>query len=201
MRSRRPLLALLATLPFLFAASVAVTAWSVWSEEGFDRRDPAALTLALATRCPADALLVMGAAQYNGTPSDALARRLQAAAALLEAGCAPMAVVSGGSREGDRTSEGEAGVAWLRARGVSAELRAETAAGNTVENLRNSAALLGEIRWLIITDDLHAARTRFAADRLGLTAEVLGVPSGSGRLRYAARETVALIAYRLGMIR
>jgi uncharacterized SAM-binding protein YcdF (DUF218 family) len=192
---------MVALLPFMGAAWFAGTWWVVWHEEPFDRRDAAALERVVARDCPVDALLVMGAAQYDGTPSDALSRRLRAAAALLQAGCAPVAVVSGGSREGDRTTEGETGVAWLRAWGVTVELLAETTSGNTVENLRNSAGLQGDVRWLIITDDLHAPRTRFAADRLGLRAEVLGVPSGSGRLRYALRETVALIAYRLGVFR
>jgi uncharacterized SAM-binding protein YcdF (DUF218 family) len=195
-----PILALLSALSLLLAG-IGGTWWGVWSEAPFDRRDPAAVAVAYARHCPVDALLVMGAAQYDGTPSDALARRLHAAAALLEVGCAPLAVVSGGSREGDRTTEGEAGVAWLRAQGVTAALLSETRARNTVENLRNSAALRADVRWLVITDDLHVARTRYAAGRLGLQAAVIGVPTGSARLRYALRETAALIAYRLGAFR
>lgn len=191
----------LALLPWVLGGWLVSIWWGVWGEVPFDRRDPAAVVAFYDFHCPVDALLVMGAAQYDGTPSDALARRLHAAAALLEVGCAPLAVVSGGSREGDRTTEGEAGVAWLRDRGVTAELLAETRAGNTVENLRNSALLRSDASWLVITDDLHAARTRYAAARLGLRASVLGVPTGSDRVRYALRETIALLAYRFGAFR
>lgn len=193
---RRALLIVLALLLAPLALLLSTFA-GVWGEAAFDRRDPAALQRAVEAHCPVDAMLVMGAAQYDGRPSDALMRRLRAAEALLGAGCSDTLVVSGGSREGDRTTEGATGVAWLEAQGVSGvRLIAEESATNTLENLQRSAALLPGVRWLVITDDLHASRTRYSAGALGLEAVVLGVPTGHERLRYALREVLALLAYR-----
>lgn len=185
-------------LPLALAA-----AWfaSVWTEEGLDPADAERWAARAAEVCPADALLVMGAAQYDGVPSDAFERRLSAALRLTELGCAPRVVVSGGRQEGDRTTEGEAGVAWLAARGAAAELVAETRAATTVENLRFAADALPDARWVVVTDDLHAVRTRTAAGRLGLAVEVVGVRTRVGRWPYALREVAGLAGYRFGAFR
>jgi uncharacterized SAM-binding protein YcdF (DUF218 family) len=152
--------------------------------------------------CPADVIVVMGAAQYDGRPSPAFERRLDGAAALYRAGCAPLVVVSGGRRDGDRFSEGEAGAAYLRARGLgAAALVVEDRAATSVQNLRYVEELVGAVRMVVVTDDLHAYRTSLVAKRLGLTARVEPVPTRGGRLAYAAREVGAILAYRLGVFR
>jgi uncharacterized SAM-binding protein YcdF (DUF218 family) len=149
--------------------------------------------------CRAETALVMGAAQYDGRPSPALARRLEVALELHRDGCVARIVVSGGARPGDRSSEGAAGVAWLRARGVPPEaLAAETTARTSDENLTASRPLLGEGRVLIVTDELHAWRSLWLARRAGLSASAAAAPVPSGRLRYAARELAAMAAYRVG---
>lgn len=147
--------------------------------------------------CPADAILVMGAAQYDGTPSGALERRLQGALRLDALACAPMLVVSGGGQAGDRTTEGEAGVRWLARAGATATLVAETSARNTRENLMFAHAMVPDARWVVVTDHLHALRTRDTAQRLGMNAAVVGVPTGGDTARYLLRELVAWFAYRL----
>ena len=63
--------------------------------------------------CQADTLLVMGAAQYNGTPSPAFARRLDRAFELYQDGCASAVIVTGGKQAGDAFSEGASGVGLL----------------------------------------------------------------------------------------
>jgi uncharacterized SAM-binding protein YcdF (DUF218 family) len=152
--------------------------------------------------CPSGALVVMGAAQFDGRPSPPFARRLDGALELYRAGCAEVIVVSGGRREGDRFSEGEAGVAYLAARGVPrAALVVEGEARTTVENLRNVASLVGDVTLVVVTDDLHAHRTATAAKRLGLHARVAAVAVPSGRLSYGMRELTALVGYRLGVFR
>jgi uncharacterized SAM-binding protein YcdF (DUF218 family) len=156
----------------------------------------------VAAHCPRGAIVVMGAAQYDGQPSPAFARRLDGARLLFEAGCAEVVIVSGGRREGDRFSEGAAGVAYLRARGLpAAALVAEEEARTSVENLRNVAQLVPSTALLVVTDDLHAHRSATVARRLGLDAVVAGVEVRTGRLSYALRELGALIGYRLGVFR
>ena len=79
------------------AIIVAGTAFRVWQVARVDDRPQA------------DAVVVLGAAQYDGTPSSIFAARLRHAEALYEDGIAPRIVTTGGSRSGDSTTEAEAG--------------------------------------------------------------------------------------------
>ena len=77
-------------------ASTAVAgyaAYRIWDQAGRDERRAA------------DAIVVMGAAQYDGRPSPLFAARLDHAIALYHDGVAPRIIVTGGKREGDRTTE------------------------------------------------------------------------------------------------
>ena len=144
--------------------------------------------------------LVLGAAQYDGRPSPAFERRLASALDAYRAGCVDRIVVSGGSRPGDRTSEGEAGVAWLRARGVPpAASIAEPLATNTAENVRFALPELAGGTVLLVTDDLHGWRAVLTARRHDLRAQVRSVPAGGDRRTYLLREWVAVTATRLGL--
>lgn len=161
-------------------------------------RYPASVTY----RCPVDALLVMGAAQYDGDPSPAFRRRLDRAAELYFEGCSEQVVVTGGGQTGDRFSEGEAGVRYLLQEGVPAEvLVAETESHTSFENIRNSLPLLEGDEIIIATDDLHAFRSRWLARHFGLDAEVAVVPTREDRLSYWATEVLSLLAYQSGHLR
>lgn len=152
--------------------------------------------------CPADTLLVMGAAQYDGEPSPAFARRLDKALGLYRAGCAPYIVVTGGKQPGDRFTEGASGVQYLLKRGVPAfALAAETTSRSSLENLQRSRPLLRGTRLLIVTDDLHAYRTELLAQHLGLEARVARVTTSGPRLRYALHEAAGVMAFMLGIDR
>ncbi|MDZ7707612.1 MAG: YdcF family protein [Trueperaceae bacterium] len=152
--------------------------------------------------CTADAALVMGAAQYDGRPSPVFERRLHAALELYEVGCVERIVVSGGSRPGDRTTEGDTGVRWLADRGVpETRLLAETRSTTSAENVWLSASLLGDGPLLIVTDDLHAWRAVWLARRFGLDASAHGVPTGIVRPSYVLRELTAMASYRVGWVR
>ena len=171
----------------LVAVGLARDAFMIW---GAPHADPS---------CRGGTALVMGAAQYDGRPSPALARRLDRALELYRAGCVERIVVSGGARGGDRFSEGEAGIRYLVARDVpSSALAAETSATTSLENLLNSRALVGEGHLVVVTDDLHAHRTHWLAARVGLDADVATVPVPTGRADYGLRELVILFIYPLG---
>lgn len=153
-------------------------------------------------RCPVDTLLVMGAAQYDGVPSPAFARRLDRALELYRTGCARRILVTGGKRPGDRFTEGEAGARYLAGRGVpETALLRETKSRSSFENLSFSRPLVAGERLLIVTDDLHAYRTRLLAQHLGLDAEVAPVVTHGPRLSYRLREAAGVTAYLLGFYR
>jgi uncharacterized SAM-binding protein YcdF (DUF218 family) len=107
---------------------------------------------------PADAIVVLGAAQYNGTPSPLFRARLDHAIELYRAGIAPILVVTGGKgREGDFTTEAETAMAYAVAHDVPASaILVETRGRNTLESLRAVGAMLRD-------KELHAAV--FVSDR------------------------------------
>lgn len=152
--------------------------------------------------CKADTLVVMGAAQYNGVPSPAFARRLDRAFELYESGCGERILVTGGKQIGDRYTEGASGLRYLAERGVPNEnLLNEVKSRTSFENLSFSRDLIEGDLLVIVTDDLHAYRTQWLARHLGLDASVESVGTRSRRLPYAARELAAVTAYNLGIIR
>jgi uncharacterized SAM-binding protein YcdF (DUF218 family) len=123
---------------------------------------------------PADAIVVMGAAQYNGTPSKVFAARLDHAVALYLAGVAPRLVVTGGKAEGDRTTEAAAGRAFAIERGVPPEdILIEDHSRTTLESIRAVATLLAANdagSAIFVSDRPHMLRVlRMAADE-GITA-------------------------------
>lgn len=152
--------------------------------------------------CTPQTVLVMGAAQYDGTPSPAFQRRLDKARDLYEQGCAPSIIVTGGKRTGDRFTEGEAGVKYLASLGVpETVLQSETKSVSSFENLFLSRPLLTEKTLTIVTDDLHAYRTQYLARRLGYSARLETVFNPYKRFTYGLRELMMLMAYHLGVVR
>ncbi len=152
--------------------------------------------------CPVDTLLVMGAAQYDGVPSPVFARRLDKALELYREGCAPRILVTGGNKPGDRFTEGEAGARYLGEHGVPEHaLLSETESRSSFQNLSFSRPLVAGDQLLIVTDDLHAPRTRLLAKHLRLTAEIATVPTHGPRLSYRLREVAGVTAYLLGFYR
>jgi uncharacterized SAM-binding protein YcdF (DUF218 family) len=123
-----------------------------------------------------DAIVVMGAAQYDGRPSRQLAARLDHAADLWSKGVARVMVVTGGKQPGDRFTEAEASANYLIERGVPAEaILQEDVSHSTYASLDGVASLLrqrGLFRVLLVSDPFHSLRSRLTAEELGLVAYV-----------------------------
>ncbi|MEZ5169162.1 MAG: YdcF family protein [Acidimicrobiia bacterium] len=123
---------------------------------------------------PSDAIVVLGAAQYDGVPSDVLAARLDHAIDLYDDGIAPTIVVTGGSMEGDRFTEATAAADYLHAHGVPEEaILRETTGRSSWESLAASARILEErglTSVVLVSDPFHSARIQGIADELGLDA-------------------------------
>lgn len=123
---------------------------------------------------PAQALIVLGAAQFDGRPSAVLRARLDHAADLYRRNIAPVVVVTGGKAEGDRFTESAASANYLHTKGVPDEAILREATGRTSwQSLAASARFLRErgIRDVVlVSDPFHAARIAGIASELGLDA-------------------------------
>jgi uncharacterized SAM-binding protein YcdF (DUF218 family) len=149
----------------------------------------------------AQAIIVLGAAQYDGQPSPVLQRRLDQAARLFQEGRAPFIVVTGGAREGDRTTEAKAGYDYLRRTyGLADEqLMLEVGGRSTYQSLAASARFLarrGVTEVILVSDPFHAERVRLVALEVGLDPRVVPTPTPSPPDRLL-REAVAVAAGRL----
>jgi len=154
------------------AVVVLVAAWLVSAEEVVRaaRRDDAA---------PADAIVVLGAAQYNGHPSPVFRARLDHAAALYRRGFAPHILVTGGVGAGDTVSEAVVGRRYLIAAGADSAAVVGIATGRSTEPSLQAAAdwirAHGGRRTILVSDDFHMLRLAITARRLGLSP--LGSPA------------------------
>lgn len=149
----------------------------------------------------ASAIVVMGAAQWNGVPSPVLAGRLDHAVALYEEGVAPLIVVTGGKQAGDAVTQGRSGYEYLRAKGIPDEaIKVEVEGTNSFEELSASALILEQAGVgddvVIVTDPYHALRAGEIAEEVGLRPHVSPTHASSG-VRQMARETVAVAIGRI----
>ena len=125
-----------------------------------------------------DAIVVMGAAQYDGVPSPLLKARLMRAFELWEQKVAPRIVLTGGNKPGDRFTEASASAIFLRQQGVPQEdLLQESLSRSTYEALRNVRNLVttdsnfaGMKRIVIVTDPYHELRSRLTAQEMNFEA-------------------------------
>ncbi len=123
---------------------------------------------------PADAIVVLGAAQYDGRPSPVLEARISHAVDLYAAGVAPLLIVTGGKAVGDRTTEASAAQAWAIDHGVPpAAILAEDHGRTTLESIEAVGDLL-RARHLtsavFVSDRTHMFRVLRIATDLGVTA-------------------------------
>lgn len=125
-------------------------------------------------RRPADAIVVLGAAQFNGVPSDVFRARLEHAVALWKEGFAPYLVVTGGKLPADRTTEAAAAREWAVAHGVpGAAILAEDRGRTTLESLENVRAIFREQGLesaVFVSDETHMLRVLRMASDLGIQA-------------------------------
>lgn len=165
-----------------------VTFVQVWRTSGLDQAQPA------------DAIVVLGAAQYDGEPSPVLQARLDQAVSLYRQGHAPLIVVTGASQEGDRFTQAQAGYRYLREQGVPDEaLLMEVDGTSTYTELAATARILrarGLDRVLMVSEGYHSKRLLAIAGEVGLDGAVAPTDTDFG-LRELGRETVAVSVGRL----
>jgi len=125
-------------------------------------------------RRPVDAIVVLGAAQYNGRPSPVLRARLNHALSLYRDKLAPLVVVTGGIGRGDTTSEAVVGQRYLVAHGIPEGAVAAQGEGRTTMASMNAVTAWlharGLRRVLLVSDPFHMFRLRLEARRTALEA-------------------------------
>lgn len=172
----------------LLIGYVTVTFVQVWADS---RRDGAA---------PADAIVVLGAAQYDGRPSPVLEQRLDHALELHHAGLAPLIVVTGGRREGDRFTEATAGYNYLRARGIpDAAIRKEVQGTSTYESLAAVSRFLhdeGIDDVILVSGRAPSKRMKHIAREVGLDARI-SPAGGSAPFDVLVKESLGVSLGRL----
>lgn len=154
---------------------------------------------------PADAIVVLGAAQYNGRPSPVLIARLDHALELWNEGLAPLIVVTGGKQPGDQFTEATASANYLIAHGVpDAQILREVQGRSSWESLAAASRILrgrGLSEVILVSDPYHALRIGGIADELGLTAHVsptrTSPMSSSSELKHMVKETGAVALGRI----
>ena len=179
---------LVATLVLYVAVTFLQVAWAALRDEARET----------------EAIVVLGAAQYNGRPSPVFQARLDHAAALYERGLAPVVVVTGGGQPGDRYSEAQAAAEYLYTRGVPDEAqRREVDGRSSWESLAAAARFLrleGIDRVLLVSDRWHSYRIESIARGEGLEAFTSPTPtnpySPAGTLRRMLHETGAVAVGR-----
>ena len=119
----------------------------------------------------ADAIVVLGAAQYDGRPSPVFQARLDHAAYLYQENFSNTVIVTGGGQEGDRFTEAEAGLNYLSEQDIPAEaIVMEPEGRTTLQSLRNVKLIaeeqgIGSV--LLVSDPLHTERVKRMAHDLG----------------------------------
>jgi uncharacterized SAM-binding protein YcdF (DUF218 family) len=131
----------------------------------------------------ADAIVVFGAAQYDGRPSPVYKARLDHAAQLYHRGLAPMVIITGGSGNDPRFSEGVVGREYLKTLGIpDSQLIAETQSPDTAESARRVATIMyvnGMHTCLAVSDSYHIFRIKQMLGREGVM--VYGAPRPNSR--------------------
>ena len=171
---------------------LAVTAAQVYQASSTDQRDPT------------DAILVLGAAQYDGRPSPALQRRLEHALSLYQSGVAPRIVLTGSKRPADRFTEAYAGYKYLIQAGVpEKDLILVDTGSSSWESLAAAKRILkreniNEVT--LVSDSYHNRRLQSIARELGISERVSptrGTPTMQQVVGEAARISVGqILGYR-----
>ena len=152
-----------------------------------------------------DAIVILGAAQYNGVPSDILQARIDKAAEVFHQGLAPKIITVGGNAKGDNFTEAGASKVTLIQDRVAKSMLASIPVGR--DTLSSTVAYVNYLRAhkyssiIIVTDPYHCYRAEAEAKDLGISASCAPTTTGPASVknagwRYILRETGAFLAYK-----
>lgn len=193
---RRGLL-VLATATLSLVAYFVVTLLQVWATG----RDSAFATANMRV----DAIVVLGAAQYDGRPSPQLQARLDHVVLLWQNDVSQRVVVTGGKQFGDRFTEAEASREYLVGKGVPiSAIVVEPQGESTFESLaavRDDTTMAGVRSVVVVSDPYHVLRARLVAEEVGFDAQAsatrTGVTRGTAALGRNVREALGIMVGRV----
>ena len=174
-------------------AAVAIggyAAYRIWDQGNRDERPQV------------DAIVVMGAAQYDGRPSPVFAARLDHAIELFHDGVAARLIVTGGKQEGDRTTEAASARIYAVQHDVPDEaILIEDQSRTTLQSIRGVAAVMRDQGFgsaVFVSDPSHMLRVLRMASDAGITA--FGSPTRTSPLERDALRHVDAIVHELGAL-
>ena len=185
-------LKILGALAVAAVVYLGITAYQVWkTSQAYDPH-------------PANAIFVLGTAEYDGLPSPALRARLNEAWVLYHRQLAPWIVVTGGKQKGDRFTESQASAAYLEALGVPAQALLLAGGDDTYLNVADAAPAMkahGVKSVLVVTDPFHEDRSMAILSTFGFSPSPTPSRSspitGTALVPYYAKETLEVAAGRL----
>ena len=157
---------------------------------------------------PADAIVVFGAAEYEGRPSPVFRARLDHADALFRQGLAPVIITTGGAAADPKFSEGGVGHDYLMRKGVpESALIAETQASDTAESAERVSKIMQEnhmTRCIAVSDAYHMFRIRMLLAHQGLEVFLAPRPNSRPKSPWQSvvaltRESVSYLLWRAGL--
>jgi uncharacterized SAM-binding protein YcdF (DUF218 family) len=158
---------------------------------------------------PADAIIVLGAAQYQGKPSPVLRARLDHAIDLYRSRIAETLILTGGFGVGDTISEAEVGRRYAMRSGVPhGRIIVERAGISTEQSMRTVAQLMKGREMtsaVVVSDPFHMLRLRIVAGRFGIRSyssptRTSPIREGSGEeWKHLVRESLILPFVLLGI--
>jgi vancomycin permeability regulator SanA len=176
------------TIAFIGAiVFVGYNAYGVWNSSKLDQRDKS------------DAIIVLGAAQFDGKPSPVFSNRLDHALELYKEDVSPLIITVGGKQKGDRFTEAESGFNYLNESIKKQNLKAITDGKDTLESfelIRNEFPDLKTVT--LVSDPAHLWRSHLMAQNLGFQTQVSGTNSGPGSElsnSYFVREVASTLRY------
>ena len=189
---------------FLLILAIVVGGWVEWSlyrairwQAGHDE-----------TR-PADAIVVFGAAEYNGTPSPVFKARLDHARDLDDRNLAPILITTGGNGGDPHFTEGGVGRDYLIQQGVAeGKILTETRSDTTYESVEAVARILRQRQartCIAVSDGFHLYRIKLMFRSLGIAVYASPAPDSpieddpTLRTLYSLREMVDTTGWRLGL--
>ena len=196
MNLRRPWLKIGGLVVLLLVAYPVYLGFQVWSQSHRDENHSA------------DAIVVLGAAQYDGDPSPIFKARLDQAVYLYGEGFSQVVIVTGGKRAGDRFTESEAGANYLVEQGIPATaIVGEDHGTTTLESLRAVRSIADEREIdsvLLVSDPMHSERIKRIATDLEFD-EVYTSPasyislnrSRATKAKELVHEVASILAYEL----